>query len=196
METTNPVPAEMSDPQLDRMLQKAKSYRRGRVSFKKLSELETELRYKRKALLGSNMPLTAIVGYYLDGEYILDIPAVVTLSEFLSSRTCAYWSGQPENGMQFCRQFFNLGLIALADPKVSRQCLDDLILLSHALVCEPKEIYEIVMRDMLKEHHHSSLNAFLAEIPDDFHDATFEQSVLAAVSIFLGALADPVRKEG
>ena len=196
MERTIPTPTETSEPLLEDMLQKAKAHRRGRVSFNKLSELEMELRYKRKALLGSNMPLTSIVGRYVDGEYILDIPAVVALSEFLSSRACSYWSVQPDNAMHFCRQFFHLGLTALADPKVSRQCLDDLILLSHTLVCEPKNIYEIVMRDMLKEHHYGLLNAFLAEIPDDFQDATFEQSVLAAVSIFLGALPDPIHMEG
>lgn len=187
------IPA--SETCIDEMLQKVQSQRKAYVKFENLHCLEIELRRKRKALIGSSLPLTSVVCVENEGKLVLDYSSVVALTEFLASRTVAFWKKPYREGMRFCRQFFQLSIIGVANENVPGECLDNLILLSHALVSDSKAIFEDVMTHLLSDHYYDSLKAFLSEFPDDFYGASFEKSVLAAVSVFLGCLPDPMHEK-
>ena len=186
---------EPSASKMDELLQRARSLKRSHASFKNLHQLEQELRLKRKALIGTSVPLTSIVGAVSDGQYALDYASVVELTEFLSACTCAYWAKPHAEAMHFCRQFFKLCIVGVANPAVAHQCLDDLILLSHVLSCDSKVVFEDVMMGLLDDQYHDSLRDFLAGISEDFLDATFERGVLAAAAVLLGSLPSPLHKE-
>ena len=182
---------------IDVLIRKARTNRRPRFTFSKPLELERELRRKRMALMGSSLPLTSIIHKEVNGKIELDNAALMSLCDYLSTRAVAFWDKPYHDGMQFCRQFFELCIVAVGDPSVAGECFDNLILLSHTLVRE-KNIFMDVMSHLLdhKRQYNDLLYSVTYDYTADYYNAAFETSVQSAVAVFLGVLRDPLEEEG
>lgn len=181
---------------IDELIRKARTNKKPRFTFSKPLELEQELRRKRMALMGSSLPLTTVIFKEENGRNRLDNAAVIELSDYLAARTVAFWDKPYHDGMRFCRQFFELCIVAVGDPSVGDECFDNLILLSHTLV-RSKEIFMDVMSHLLdrKIQYHDLLRSVTYDFSADYYNAAFESSVQSAIAVFLGVLSDPLEEE-
>lgn len=189
MNTTTTNSFEYQEPTLESLKRKARAYRQNQHPFSnKLSVVQRELRKRRKAFLGSSVPLTSIV--WAEGE--IDLNAISILTDYLSTRTVALWDRPYDEPLEFCRQFYEMAIIAVAVPSLRGQCLDDIIHLASFLSHEGKLAFRYAMTDLLPQSFYAKLFSFLDRVEGDCCIATFEDAVLGAVAVFLGVLEDPI----
>ena len=184
------VPKDPEDT-LSTMICKARAHRTTTNTFtNNLQDIQAELKQRRMAFLGSSVPLLSIVGTNDDA----DEDAIVDLSNYLAELTDYFWETDLAESERFCRQFYVLGIKAIANPTLQSQCMDDLISLAELLTREPKDVYIATMKDLLPEDWHGLLFYFTDSIRNDGLTPVthaFEDAVLGAISVCLGVMEDP-----
>ncbi len=177
---------------LAELKRKARVHRHRSTAFSSdLTDIQNEIRKRRMFFLGSSVPLTSIV--WKGGT--LSMEAVHTLSEYLSIRTTDLWNRPYDKELRFCRQFYEMCFVAIANKFIKSQCLDDVIRMASCLCHEGKTTFKIAMTDILPASYTDMLSAFVEAINGERLPATFEDAVLGAVCILLGVLEDPFVEE-
>lgn len=181
---------------LDSMIRSSRIHRTSENAlFTDLQDIQFELRKRRMALLGSSVSLPSIIQQ--DG--VSDDEAIVIFSDYLADLTAHFWGKHNVVYGRFCRQFYILAIRAIINPELSTQCLDDLIHLASLLTHEPSSVFISVMKDLLPEDWHGLLFRFTDSMnTNELRNnltASFEDAVLAAISVCLGVLEDPFSEE-
>lgn len=158
----------------------------------KLFDIENELRNRRKHFLGSYVSLTDLV---CGSSGDLNEESFHLLVRYLTERTVFLWNKPSDTARKFCRHFYELSIIGIADIYMEDQCVDDIIRLATLLTHDSADIFEIVMEELLEQEYHPLLHSFLEDYEEEFYTASFEDAVLGAVCILLGVLSDPIVDE-
>lgn len=191
MEKAIRIHSDAHQPLLEQMQQKARSLRGSNFSAADLHEVQTELRNRRKAFLGSSAPLTSVV--CKDGRR--NKVMVDTFVDYLVKRTIAFWSNEDITAEMFCRKFYDLSILAIVTSGIGEESLDDIIRLATLLTHRPRDIYEAVMKALLPSRYCPLLFSFTEDFPESFYSASFEDAVFAALMAFLGVIPDPLSEE-
>lgn len=165
------------------MLQKKKKT----TDFMTVSALRTEIRERRKHILGSHISLFPFVcnGTEINETYVEE------LSISLADRTVCFWGKRTAEATSFCRRFYILAFYALASGEVGDESIDDVIQLAECLV-RSRDVFVTVLRSLLPVDMVSELFNFVEAYDDSYFSATFEDAVLGAIAVLLGVLADPL----
>lgn len=147
--------------------------------------LDRELRRRRKNYLCSHISVWSLVekGGVVANE---DVDA---LADCFVRRTLLFWNRTGEDAESYCYHFYHLTLFGLLSGEI-RECIDDLIQLSGALV-RSREVFRIAMQDIVPPEMFAELFHFVEDYDDDFYTPHFEDAVLYAVASFLGTLKIP-----
>ncbi len=173
---------------IERLIVQARtSNRRTTTHIHSLQELRAELRNRRKAVIGSYIPLSPL----LQKEGQLDETAANTLSEYLAQKTGMFWSGANQPSPEFFFRFYNLSVYMVASGNLGNESADDIIQLAECLV-RSKEVFITVAKDLFPDDMLSELFEFADQCSDKHLTPVFEDAVLGAISVFLGSLKDPV----
>ncbi|MBQ6818703.1 MAG: hypothetical protein IJP35_03755 [Clostridia bacterium] len=158
-----------------------------------LDAVRRHLRIKRKYFLGTHISLEQVVSP--KGE--IDYSLANDLSNYLAQKASALWNFPPKGSLDFCTQFFSLAISAVASGGVGNESIDDIIQLAECLVRD-RETFTIVMKPLIPEDRVAELYAFVDDYESDYFLPTFEDAVMGAVAVFMGALEDPdeAKKEG
>ena len=170
--------------------QTRKQLRRTHPWATELPQIQNELRERRKSFLGSYVSLAQMVqknGVVCE-EHVLDLCA------YLSSRTMCFWRRTDERSNDFCLQFYEMAIYAIASGEVGDETIDDVIQLADCLVLS-RDVFIVVMKELLQPEMISALFEFLELTEDVSLAPDFTHAVLGAVSTFLGALKDPCAQE-
>ena len=155
-----------------------------------LSDIRQELRQRRKSFLSSYCSLKEIVT--INGEISDEL--IEQFSRYLAKRASLLWINKPPEAEGFCYRFFVLAINALAFDQVSEECIDDIIQLAECLV-RSKETFVMVGKQLLSPDWEQELYNFTDEYVRDFYVPHFSDAVLGAVSVYTGALEDPLKDE-
>ena len=166
---------------------KDRSLQKKAPDYTSVSAIRTEIRTRRKHILGSHV---SIFPFVCNGD-VIDDTRVDELSQFLTEKTVCFWDKRDSETQAFCYRFYNLAFYALASGNVGDDSIDDVIQLAECLV-RSKDIYLTVVRSLLPANMVGELFRFAEEYDDSFFTATFEDAVLGAVAVLVGALADPM----
>lgn len=158
----------------------------GNASFCDLNSVREELRVRRKSLIGSYISLEEIVG---QGDTINE-PLVENLSEYFAQRTAALCPRHGAINVPLYKSFYSLAITAVASGKVGNESVDDIIQLAECLV-RSRDIFTDVMRNLLPPDRIGELFRFVSA-EERYFAVEFEDAVLGSVSVFLGAMEDPV----
>lgn len=173
-----------SEATIDTLKRIARAGRDSQVFSDRLLDVQREIRARRKAFLGTSVRLGRLV--YSDG--VLDHAAISVLADFLSTRTMVFWDKPREEGLWICHQFYELCLMAKSWVE-----MDDVILLANTAAMENTEIFMDVMTRLIPKNHFDFLASFVEDcLPLPI---SFEEAVLAAISVFTGVLKDPIAED-
>lgn len=161
--------------------------RRRDAHFDRIEEVQLAIRERRKTIIGSYISVEAVVGC---GE-MTDETIVQTLSTYLADRAVVFWNTSLEHAFDFSRRFFYLSIYAIVSGKVGRESFDDIIQLCETLV-RSKDTFIVVLKNLLPENLIGDLFYFVEQFDDMYYHPSFEEAVLGALSVFLGALKDPI----
>lgn len=156
--------------------------------FATLSILQMELRKQRKHLLGSHISLRSLV--YDKGDVSDEL--VDKLCDVLSDNTLLFWKQTDETAREFCYRYYKIVVSSIAYGRIRGESIDDIIRLAECLV-DSREIFEIVMKQLLPENKIGEMFSFVESYDDSMFAPAFAEAVLAAVSVFLGALEKPLQ---
>lgn len=154
---------------------------------KDLYVLEILLREKRKRLIGSYHSLYEMIC----PQNTPDEKIISDLSDYLSIRTVCFWKADLPDKEEFCRRFYELAMYCIASGNIGNESIDDIIKLANCLV-RSKDIYMDVVKRLIPTDMISDLFSLTEGYDPGYFSALFEDAVLAAVSVFLGALTDPL----
>lgn len=157
---------------------------------KELHYIRVQLRERRKQFLGSYVSL----GELIAGGHKPDEQMVEKISDYLAARTAVLWTAHLPEEYEFCHQFYELAIYATCGGGVGGESIDDIIQLASCLV-RSKEVYVDVMRGLLPKDMIAAMFRFIEEYPAEYYHTAFEDAVMGAISVFLGALADPLTSE-
>ena len=154
-----------------------------------LSLIRNEIRQRRKHFLGTHISLQALVrtGSSIDEDKIKE------LSDFLAIRTLPFWALAEEetDAAVFAEQFYELAIYAISSGNVGDESLDDIIQLAECLI-RSRDVFVTVMKNLLPSDMIWKLFVFVESHDASFFSVAFEDAVLGAVSVLVGALADPL----
>lgn len=154
-----------------------------------VSEIRTEIRKRRKHILGSHVSVLQFVC----SEGTFDVTRVDELSGFLAERTVLFLGKEELEANIFCRRFYTLSFYALASGNVGDESIDDVIQLAECVV-RSRDIFTTVLRNLLPEDMISELFHFSEEYDNTYLGPNFEDAVLGAIAVLLGVLADPINR--
>jgi len=155
-----------------------------------LGDIRKELRQRRKSFLSSFCSLKEIIS--IDDEVSNEL--IEQFSRYLAERAALLWINKPPEAEGFCYRFFVLAIHALAFDQVSGECIDDIIQLAECLV-RSKETFIMVGKQLLSSDWEEELYNFTDEYSRAFYVPYFSDAVLGAISVYTGALEDPVKDE-
>ena len=154
--------------------------------YKTPVELSSELRERRKRLLGSYISLQNLV--CANGSIIESTAR--ELRDYLAEKTILFWKDNHPDKNTFCQQFYELAIYAIAGGNVGQESVDDIIRLAECLV-HSRQVFVIVMKKLLLQDMIGNMFGFVDSCDDQTFSPDFEDAVLAAVSVLLGVLQDP-----
>ena len=152
-----------------------------------LSEIRKELRQRRKNFLGSYISIKPFIE--TNGTY--DEEKAEHFYQYLANRTAYLWEKQDVESLTFCLRFYKIATACLRFADISNECVDDVIQLAECLV-RSRRVFVIAGKDMLPFEMISELFDFTESYDESFFLASFEDAVLGAIAILLGALTDPI----
>ncbi len=152
-----------------------------------LSDIRKELRQRRKSFLGSYISVNS---FFRQNETNKE-DMVHSLSLFLAKRTLALWDGSPSDAENFSYRFYMLAIKCLMYDELAYESVDDIIQLAECLV-RSRKIFVIATKKMLPSDMIGELFDFTESYYDNYYTSNFEDAVLGAISVLLGALTDPI----
>ena len=155
-----------------------------------LGDIRKELRQRRKSFISSYCSLKEIIT--IDDKISDEL--IEQFSRYLAKRASLLWINKPPEAEGFCYRFFVLAIHALVFEQVSGECIDDIIQLAECLV-RSKETFVMVGKQLLSPDWEEELHNFTEEYYREFYVPYFSDAVLGAVSVYTGALEDPVKDE-
>lgn len=168
---------------------KEKLRKRKSADYLSVSAIRTEIRTRRKHILGSHISVLPFVCV----DDAISESRVDELSHYLADRTVCFWEKRGSEAHLFCLRFYTLAFYVLASGEVGDESIDDVIQLAECLV-RSRDIYLTVVRNLLPADMVSELFQFVEDYDDSYFTATFEDAVLGAIAVLLGVLADPADK--
>ena len=160
--------------------------RRGPV-FEDLHTIRSELRERRKQFLGSYISLECLVR----SGSSLDENAVKELSQYLGTRTPPLLHRELALPESLCCRFYRLAIYAIGGGGVGNESVDDIIQMAECLV-RSQDVFISVMKNLLPPDMIGELFDFTESYDVSCFTSNFEDAVMGAVAVFLGALKDPV----
>lgn len=160
--------------------------RMSKPKAKNLMDLRKDMRQQRKGFLGSYISLRK----YIKEKSAVEENPVETLCDYLTKRTKCFWENTNPNVEEFIYRFYNLTICCLLKGDLSYECIDDIIQLAECLI-RSRTVFVIAAKEMLPSDMIGELFDFTEQYDDSYFSVTFEDAVLGAVSVLLGALEDP-----
>ena len=159
--------------------------RRNASTFLSVSSIRSELRARRKHVIGSYVSVKTLVctGVEINDE------SVAELSELLAEKTAFLWGNKKADAEQFCNRFYTLSFYALAGGGVGDESIDDVIQLAECLV-RSRDIFISVAKTLVPKNMVSELFRFVESYNDSYFSTDFEDAVLGGISWLLGSLSD------
>lgn len=176
----------MNRPALDQLREQLLSHNKTHV-FSSVSSIRTEIRARRKHIIGSYISL---IPFVCEKGLIID-SYVEELSQFLASKTILLWDKKEADAEAFCNRFYSLAFYALASGKVGYESIDDVIQLAECLV-RSRDTFITVLKNLLPDDMINELFNFIEDYDDSYFTPTFEDAVLGGIALFLGSLTDPM----
>ncbi len=169
------------------IIQKNLSAHRTKSFSGKLSDIQKELRERRKSFLGSYVSIRALVK---EDSKVSD-DSIQSLSQYLAKRTVALWNNAPYDAEMFSFRYYRIAINCLTYEIVEDECVDDIIQLAGCLV-RSRKIFTMVGEKMLPYNMIGELFDFAESYDDVYFQIAFEDAVLGAISVLLGVLVDPI----
>ena len=154
------------------------------------SQIHAALRYRRKALLGTNISVRRLV----QTDSLLDDNKVCVLSRYLARRSAHFWSTKREGNEEFCYRFYRLCLSAIGGGKIAPESIDDVIELADCLG-RSQEIFSIAMQEVLPESLIPELFDLVDVMSKNVYLPTFPEAILSGVATLSGYMSDPLANE-
>lgn len=155
--------------------------------FPTLSSLKLELRKQRKHLLGSHISLRSFV---CDNNGVNEA-LIEKMCDVLSGYTLLFWIYRNKNAEEFCHHFYDIVVHSLTYERLRDESVDDIIELAGCLSFS-KDVFETVIKELMPPDRIGDLFYFTESYDAAFYTSAFADAVLGAVSVFLGAVKNPV----
>lgn len=176
------------DDLISQMMQRVRRQTRRNSAFSdSLSDVQKELRTRRKFFLGSHVSLRMLV--CAGDNNGIDESAVDALSNYLAGRSAYFWKPQNANAETFLFRFYRLAITAIGGGNVGQESIDDLLQLATALV-RSRRVFMIAMEDMLPAGMKEELVDFVENTDELYFGYGAEDAILGGLCVFLGVLPD------